>query len=147
MFQIRKVKPEDIGFIIELAKVTGIYEGRLLENIESFLVCENDKALRGCGCLIIKGNRGYMNWVAISGEARREKLGSAVVKALLNIAEHKGVEKVYAPGICPGFLHSLGFEETSCCMEADLARDALGASDVNSIYEVSLEGYFKPCTH
>ncbi len=147
MFQIRKVKPEDIGFIMELTREAGIHEGRLLENIESFLVCENEKALRGCGCVIIQGNRGYMNWVAISREARREKLGSAVVKALLNIAERKGVEKVYALGICPGFLGALGFEETSCCTEADLAREALGASSVSSIYEVSLEGYFKPCTH
>jgi len=146
LFQIRKIKPEDIGFITELTVENGIYEGKLLENIEGFVVCENDKALRGCGCLIANGSRGYINWVAISREARRDKLGSAVVKALLNIAEHKGVDKVYAPGICPGFLHALGFSETSCGPEDDQAREVLGLKSVENIFEVSLEGYFKPCS-
>lgn len=146
MFQIRKVKPEDIGFIMELTSKNGIYEGKLLENIEDFLVCENDNSLRGCGCLITRGRKGYMNWIAISREARREKLGSAVVKALLNIAEHKGIEKVYAPGICPGFLAALGFEETSDIQEVEMVQEVLGSSGAGKAYEVSLEGYFKPCT-
>lgn len=146
MFQIRKVKPEDVGFIMELTKENGIYEGRLLENIEGFIVCEDDKILRGCGCLVTHGNSGYMNWIAVSREARREKLGSAIVKALLNIAEHKGVVKVFAPGICPGFLCAMGFAETDCVQEADQAREALGSSGAKNIFEVSLAGYFKPCT-
>jgi len=146
MFQIRKIMPGDISFIMELTKKSGIYEGRLLENIENFVVCENNKALCGCGCLTVHGREGYMNWVAVAEKDRRNTLGSAVVKALLNIAEHKGAEMVYTPGICPDFLKSLGFAETSSSRAVAGTTELLGIPGTRNVFEVSLEGYFKPCS-
>ena len=42
MLQIRKIKPEDIEFVMKLTSENGCTEGRLLSNIENFLICEND---------------------------------------------------------------------------------------------------------
>ncbi|HWR60051.1 MAG TPA: GNAT family N-acetyltransferase [Clostridia bacterium] len=146
MFQIRKITPGDIDFIIGLTKESGIHEGRLLENIRDFVVCENNRALCGCGCLTVRGSEGYMNWVAVAGADRRSQLGSAIVKALLNIAEHRGVEVVYTPGICPDFLKALGFAETSSSRAIAGTMKVFGIAGACDIFEVYLEGYFKPCS-
>lgn len=146
MFQIRKIKPEDIGFVMGLTSENGISEGNLLSNIESFLICESNKVKCGCGCLVANESEGFLNWVAVSPGHRGEGLGGAITRALLNIAEGKGVEEVYAPGICTEFLESLGFEETSHKPAIERARDILGITGSHEFYKVSLNGYFKPCS-
>ncbi len=146
MFQIRRIKPEDIDFVLKLIGECGISQGKLLSNIEGFLICEDNNTRCGCGCLAAKGGEGFINWIAVSEGSRRNGLGTAITKALLNIADHNGVEEVYAPGICPDFLKALGFRETGCEAPADRARAVLGASEACGYYMVPIEGYFKPCS-
>lgn len=146
MLQVRKVKPEDISFILELTSENCIAAGKLLSNIESFVICETDNVKCGCGCLVACGSEGFMNWVVVNEVYRKKGFGSAITKALLNIAEHKGIEEVYAPGFCINFLKILGFKETSCEAAADKIRDVLGVSGTYPLYNVSLTGYFMPCS-
>ena len=90
MLQIRKIKPEDVDFILELAKESDYSRVKLLLNIENFLICESDSAKCGCGCLVPLGSSGLINWVMVAQSYRRKKLGGAITKALLNIADRKG---------------------------------------------------------
>lgn len=146
MFQIRRIKPEDIGFVMQLTTENGIDRGKLLANIENFLICEDNNIKCGCGCLVTYVSKGFLNWVAVSEGHRGNGFGSAITKALLNIAEHKGVEEVYAPGICTDFLKVLGFEESSCKPDVDRAMEVLGDTGTYLFYKVSLKDYFKTCS-
>ncbi len=146
MLQIRRIKPEDIDFVLELAKESGCSEGKLLSNIENFLICESDSTKCGCGCLIPLGNTGIMSWVMVKESYRRSKLGGAITKALLNIADRKDIKEVYAAGICGDFLRAMGFiKQESKDIAVDI-REILGDLGAEH-YKVLLEGYFKPCSH
>jgi N-acetylglutamate synthase-like GNAT family acetyltransferase len=147
MLQIRKIKPEDIEFVLQLAEETGYSQSKLLSNVGEFMICEDNGSKCGAGCLVISENKGYINWVMISEEARRKKLGSAITKALLNIAELKGVKEVYAAGLCEEFVIALGFEKHDSIEALKFFRDTLGSSEASEGYKVSMEGYFKPCMH
>lgn len=148
MLQIRKIKPEDIQFVLELAEENNCSQGKLLSNIEHFLVCESGNQRCGCGCLVPAGSEGFMNWVLVKKEYRRKKLGGAITKALLNIADINGIKAVYAAapptGICGEFLTAMGFEKSSLS-GGERIKEVLGVES-NDCYRVSLEGYFKPCS-
>jgi N-acetylglutamate synthase-like GNAT family acetyltransferase len=146
MFQIRRIKPEDIDFVIKLIEECGISQGKLLSNIEGFLICENNNTRCGCGCLTAKGGEGFIYWIAVNEGSRGNGLGAAITKALLNIADHNGLEEVYAPGKCPDFLKALGFKKADCEAPVDRARVVLGVSEDCEYYMVPIKGYFKPCS-
>jgi N-acetylglutamate synthase-like GNAT family acetyltransferase len=146
MFQIRKMKPEDLGFVLSLVEDSGMERGKLLTNLESFLVCEDNHEKCGCGCIAADGSTGYMYWLAVNEGHRRKSLGSAIVKALINIAENNGIKEIYTPGGCDTFLKTLYFEETSPEPCHERLSEVLGLSKSYDIYKVSVEGYFKPCS-
>lgn len=147
MLQIRKIKPEDIDFVIELALENGCTTEKLLSNIEGFLICESDNVKCGCGCIVPSGDKGFMGWVIVSESHRRKKLGGAITKALLNIADLKGVKEVYAANICGDFLKAMGFEIQENKAAIEDIKKVLGAENASECYRVSLEGYFKPCSY
>ena len=146
MLQIRRIKPEDIDFVLGQAKESDCSESKLLTNIENFLICESDGNKCGCGCLMTLGNIGIMRWVMVKESYRRNKLGGAITKALLNIADRKDIKEVYATGICGDFLIAMGFIKQESKDIAEDIRVILG--DIGAeYYKVLLEGYFKPCSH
>ncbi|MHB1391788.1 MAG: GNAT family N-acetyltransferase [Clostridia bacterium] len=145
MLQIRKIKPEDIEFVLELAKESNCSIGKLLSNIEYFLICESDRVRCGCGCLVPHGNTGFISWIMVRESYRRKKLGGAITKALLNIADLKGIKEVYAVGMCGDFLKAMGFVKHVSKDEIEDIREYLG--DIGTeFYSVSLKGYFKSCS-
>lgn len=146
MFQIRKMKPEDLGFVMSLVEEAGMERGKLLSNLEGFLVCEVDHEKCGCGCMAVDGSTGYMYWLAVSEGHRRKSLGSAIAKALINIAENNGIKEIYTPGECDAFIRSLDFEETSLEACREKTNVVLGLTKAYNIYKASVEGYFKPCS-
>lgn len=145
MLHIRKVKPEDIGSIMRLAGGKAGISGRLLSNPEHFLICEVDNVKCGCGCLVPDKDRGYLCWVLVDADHRRKKLGSLIVKALLNIADNRGIKEVYSAGICGEFLEALGFEETEDPAAEEALKKLFVDIDAGKCYKVSLEGYFSSC--
>ncbi|MEA4849333.1 MAG: GNAT family N-acetyltransferase [Clostridiaceae bacterium] len=146
MMQIRKIKPEDIGFVIDITSRYGFTKGKLLSNIEGFLICEDYNVKCGCGCMVPFKGKGYISWVIVSEDHRRKKLGSAITKALLNIADQQGIKEVYAAGNCEGFLTALGFGKQDINAVKDDFITAIGDTSASEYYRVSLEGYFKPCS-
>ena len=78
---------------------------------------------------------------------RRKKLGGAITKALLNIADLHGIEEVFAAGICKDFLQAMGFEKyNGAGLEAGF-KDVIGDIGTSEYYRVFLKDYFKPCSH
>lgn len=146
MLQIRKIRPDDIDFILEQAKGFEGSRVKLLSNIENILICESENVKCGCGCMIPLGNAGIVSWIMVSESYRRQKLGDAITRALLNIAERKGIKEVYAAGICGVFLTAMGFTKIDSENITEDTKNVLGDLDTE-YYKVSLEGYFKPCSH
>lgn len=146
MFQVRKMKPEDLGFVMNLVEEAGLERGKLLSNLEGFLVCEDNHEKCGCGCLADDGSIGCLYWLAVNESHRRKSLGSAIVKSLINIAENKGIKEIYAPVVCEEFLKASGFGETSLDAFCESTRAVLGLTQNYNMYKVSVEGYFKPCS-
>lgn len=147
MLQIRKIRPDDIGFVMEFASERIGSGSKLLANIENFLICESDNVKCGCGCLVLSKDRGFIGWVIVSEDYRRQKLGGAITKALLNIADLKGIKEVYASGMCESFLKAMGFEGTNNKDAMDELKEVFGDTGDSNCYKVSLEGYFRTCTH
>lgn len=149
MMQIRKIKPEDIQFVLDMAKDNNCLEGKLLSNIEGFLICENDKKRCGCGCLVMSEGKGYLGWVMVSEDSRGRKLGGTIMKALLNIADINGIKDVYAAplptGMCGEFLTAMGFEAIASTSVRRNLKEVLGLDNTEN-YHVSMDGYFKSCT-
>lgn len=145
MLEIRKIKPEDIDFVLELVEESNYSRAKLLSNIEGFLICESDRVKCGCGCLVPLGSTGFISWVIVREDYRRKKLGGAIVKSLLNIAERKGIKEVYTAGICGDFLKAMGFGEQESKKAIEDMKEYLGDIDTE-FYSVTMEGYFKPCT-
>ena len=90
--------------------------------------------------------KGFINCVIIAEEHRRKKLGSAITKALLNIADMQGIEEVYASGICGIFLKAMGFEKYNGSAVKDDFKKAVGDTGESEYYRVFLKDYFKPCS-
>lgn len=157
MLQIRKIKPEDIKFVLELAKENNYSDGKLLSSIEGFLICESGSIKCGCGCMVPSDSGGLISWVMVAEGFRGQKLGSAITKALLNIADINGIKDVYAAaqptaqltaqptGNCGAFLRAMGFEKTDNSKAMEDIRELLGVT-ADECYHVALEGYFKPCS-
>ncbi len=146
MLQIRKIKPDDIGFVTDLAAERLKAGGKVLSNIENFLICDVDSVSCGCGCIVLSGDKGYISWLMVKEAYKRQKLGSAIAKALLNIADLKGVKEVYATGICEEFLTAMGFNKENNKAEINILYEIFGEAGDMSCYKVVLEGYFKPCS-
>lgn len=147
MMQIRKIRPEDISFVLELTLENGHPGGKLLSNIENFLICESDNIKCGCGCIVPLGSKGILGWVTVCEDQRRKQLGTAITKALLNIADLNGAKEVYAANICGDFLKAMSFEKFENKFALDEIKEVLGDINVSECYRVSLEGYFVPCSH
>jgi len=146
MLQIRKIKRSDIDFVIEITSENRFPGDKLLSSIENFLICESDGEKCGCGCIALFGGKGYISWVVIKERYRRQRFGDAIVRALLNIADLRGVEEVYAVGICEDFLKSMGFERQENSSAVDDIKKMIGDSGDSEYYRVSLKNYFKPCS-
>lgn len=146
MFQIRKIKPADIEFVMKITSENGYPRGKLLSNIENFLICENDNVKCGCGCITLMYGKGYISWLTVTEGHRRQRLGDAIARALLNIADLKDIEEVYAVGICGDFLEAMGFEKQCDTAVIKDIQKIIGETAASEYYRVYLKGYFKPCS-
>lgn len=144
MIQIRKAKAEDIHFINNIISVNYRNINIKISDEENFLICEVGGEKCGCGFLEMNNKECYINWLAIKKEYRRQKLGSAIVKALLNIADLKGIEEAYMLSPCEDFSKSLGFEKEYRTLPQYYST-IFGQAAINFLYKVSLAGYFGTC--
>jgi N-acetylglutamate synthase-like GNAT family acetyltransferase len=149
MIEFRRVRPDDIDLLLQSAKELNFDKTIMLEKLDSMMVVMNGDRLCGIGCGINIEDKCLLNWIYISKENRREQLGTALVKTLLNNAELSGATFAYLSGSCKEFADFLKFEEVQAINEKkdlkELYRNIYGISFEENFYKAELAGYFKPC--
>lgn len=152
MIRVRRLVPADLEALQQLLKNAGIPMDKAMSLLMDFMICESDERIIGFGCLKAEDDIGYLDWIYIDEAHRRGKMGSTIVKALLNAADLKGVKDIYtalccdtASG-CDGFLRSLRFRPHSPAGPALAERFAeIFGSRLDAFYHVPLLDYFKSC--
>ena len=144
MILIRKADAADAADILRMTAHYTSDEEQVAGLIDKFMVCEVSGAVCGCGCSVIHEDKCLINWVYVDKAFRNNSCGYAIVKALLNIADLQGIQKVYAAGNCERFFTKLGFkalEERSEELAAAFT-ELYGESSSEGIYYLSLIDYF-----
>lgn len=145
MIQIRKANIDDAGFILDTLSEVNETGDKILPSIDYFLICESSGEKCGFGCARVLEKQGYINWLTVKEEYRRQKLGSAIMKALLNVVDLKGVKEAYAVSSCDDFLSSLKFSRTEEKLPEEYEA-FFGPPAGGNLFKVSLEGYFGTCS-
>ncbi len=146
MIRIRRLLPMDLTALEQILRKADLPLNKAIGLLPDFMVCESDGVIVGIACLKAEAEKGYLNWVYVDEESRRRKLGSALVKALLNSAELEGVRTVYTAGDCSAFLASVRFEPlTSPSPAVSDAFAVIFGQETSLLFSVSLVDYFKSC--
>ncbi len=98
------------------------------ENLQTFLVAEQDRTVVGCCALeVIWSDLAEIKSLAVSSDDRGKGVGTALIKAALDQARQLGVPRVFALTLEPGFFERAGFsivrkEELPMKVWSDCAR-------------------------
>jgi N-acetylglutamate synthase-like GNAT family acetyltransferase len=149
MIQVRKVQPKDLEYIFQNVEALAYHRELMIDKLENMMIIVDNNEICGSGFYTVIDNKCILNWIHIHKDHRRNQLGTMLVKTILNSAEYQGALQAYMPGDCEDFAEFLGFQKIT---ESDELKDInrfyhkLYQSDtLNSIFKVSLVGYFKPC--
>lgn len=149
MIQVRKVQPKDIELLYQHAAELCFDKDIMMDKLESIMLIISSGRICGFACGMVYEDVCLLNRVNIIKEYRRDHLGTALVKTILNNAELNGAKTAYLAGICDEFASSLRFEKV---VEGDKAeqidklfQDNFGDNYQHNFYEASLIDYFKPC--
>lgn len=149
MIQVRRVQPQDLEYIFSNAESLGYKQDFMYDFLENMMVVIDNSKITGIGFYINKENKCILNWIYIMKDYRRDRLGTMLVKTMLNIAEQQGALQAYISGEYEDFAEFLGFEKIQDAGEIDainqLYKDFYKANRYETIYKVSLIDYFKPC--
>ncbi|MDR0485806.1 MAG: N-acetyltransferase [Elusimicrobiota bacterium] len=86
----------------------------IYENIQEFVVVEDEGDIVGCGALHITwGDLAEIKALAVSEDYKGQGLGRKIVATLQNNAVDLGVYKVFALSFKPDFFKKLGYEVIS----------------------------------
>jgi amino-acid N-acetyltransferase len=82
----------------------------IFENIQAFMVAEDDDRVRGCCALeVIWADLSEVKSLAVDAQCRGKGMGKALVQAVVAKASHLGVTRVFALTLEPEFFTRLGF--------------------------------------
>ncbi len=82
----------------------------IYENLQTFLVVENDDKTIGCCALeVIWSDLAEIKSLAVAAENRGQGVGTALVTAAVEQAKYLGVPRVFALTLVPEFFERLGF--------------------------------------
>lgn len=150
MIEIRRVLPKDLEYLYNNAEALCFDKAYMLDKLEHMMLILVGNVICGIGCGVIFENKCLLNWVYIANDYRRDCMGTALVKAILNNAELNGAKTAYLSGSCEQFASNLKFsrvEENDELQEIErLYNNFFGESFEHSFYKVSLIDYFKPCS-
>lgn len=148
MIQVRKVKPNDIEELYKNAEELSFDPTLMLDKLENMMLVLNGGTVCGIGFGIQDEEMCLLNWVYISKDYRKDRLGTALVKTILNNAELSGSSTAYLSGFCDEFAASLRFEKVEEGGELTGIKEQYNKHFGNyedNFYKVSLIDYFKPC--
>jgi amino-acid N-acetyltransferase len=114
---IRNAKISDAKVICSLINYYAEHDKMLFrslaeiyENLQTFLVAEDDQKTIGCCALeVIWSDLAEIKSLAIEASSRGKGVGTALVTAALEQARYLGVPKVFALTLEPGFFERVGF--------------------------------------
>jgi amino-acid N-acetyltransferase len=83
----------------------------IYENIQEFVVLENEDKIVGCGALYVSWeNLAEIKALAVSDKYKGQGFGRKIVKALQDNAKNLGVSRIFVLSFKPKFFIKLGYE-------------------------------------
>jgi len=143
LIRVRKAVAEDIDNIVKLLSSIGFKNEDIYIHKDYFVYYDNE-VLLGCGMAFAAEEFCIIDNVFVDEKNRRNKIGTAIVKTILNYYERNGAKTAISYGECDAFCKSLGFDIHTVMDLPDYVKNAL-KRDIKHIYAVNLEGYFKGC--
>lgn len=143
MIFVRKAQLSDIQELVKFLIKNGLIE-EIHNNEGDYYVCKNDDIIYGCGMMVRNDDYCIIKNVIVNKGNRREKLGSAIVKTMLNSAELSGASTAICIGDNKAFSEYLNFK----LLELDELPDDIKSfiKDIDKkehVYITSLIDYFK----
>lgn len=131
--------------IIMLLQDNDSEDKNINKNNDYFVYYDND-ILLGFGISFAKENYCFIKDIIVDEKYRKNKIGTAIAKTILNSYECNGAKYAICYGRCKGFCESLGFHSIAADELPVNVQDILyDQKNIKSLYLVSLEGYFKGC--
>jgi N-acetylglutamate synthase-like GNAT family acetyltransferase len=151
VIQARKLQPNDLDYIFLHANSLGFDQKLMTSKLENMMVIVDNNEISGIGFYINYESKCILNWVFIKDGHRRNRLGTMLVKTMLNIAEQQGAVQAYMTGSCIEFAEYLGFQKVidgeQISEAVALYHELYKINHSDNIFKVSLVDYFKPCSH
>lgn len=151
MIQARKLQPKDLNYIFQNSNSLDFDREAMINKLENMMVILENNEISGIGCFVNHESKCLLNWISIKEGHRRNRLGTMLVKTMLNIAEQQGAVQAYMYGPCQEFAEFLDFQ----CMKDHEERVVINSlyqeiykeNASKELFKVSLVDYFKPCSH
>ncbi|OGO78061.1 MAG: hypothetical protein A2Y23_13150 [Clostridiales bacterium GWB2_37_7] len=151
MIQVRRLQPVDLDYIFQNAESLGFHQNTMINKLENIMLVIEDNNICGIGLYINYEDKCILNRIYIKEDQRRKRLGTILVKTILNTVEHQGALQAYMHGSCDEFAEYLGFQKLSDSNQIIdtkmLYQEIFNDNISDNIFKVSLIDYFKPCSH
>ncbi|QEK12191.1 GNAT family N-acetyltransferase [Crassaminicella thermophila] len=144
MLEIKTASYDEIPVIEKFLKENNFNIDQIEKYILNCMIAYDNKIPVAVAGFKQKKNVAIIEFVIVTKNRRREYLGDGIVKALLNVADKKGIEKVYVNTDKSNlFFKKIGFKEVKNYCEY---IDDLNMLESNMILQVTLPDYFfKAC--
>jgi N-acetylglutamate synthase-like GNAT family acetyltransferase len=143
LISVRKAIAKDINDIVQLLSAMGFNDEDIYTDKDYFVYYDND-VLLGCGMAFAVRDYCIIDNILVDEKNRRNKIGTAIAKTIMNFYERNGAKIALSFGKCDAFFKSLGFSIWSDKDLPNFIKNIL-KKDLKQVYAVSLEGYFKNC--
>lgn len=108
--RLEPARPEDLVDILGLLEAAGLPAAGLADHLPTALVARAGGRLVGTAALEVYGDAALLRSVAVGEEWRGRGLGTALVRAALDLGRRQGVRGFYLlTETAPGFFARLGF--------------------------------------
>ncbi|WZL74932.1 GNAT family N-acetyltransferase [Clostridiaceae bacterium 35-E11] len=151
MLEIRMASLDDIHILKELLKESNLKADEVENYISNCMIAYDCNTAVAAAGFIQIDDIAIITFVIVKNTRRREYLGDGIVKALLNLADKRGVTRVFvAEDHCALFFKKIGFQEMPLS-ESKNYFNTIRATDLfrkNKIFSATLPDFFlKACKH
>lgn len=144
MVFVRKAQLKDVEELIKFNLNYGFTKKDIFNSDGDYYVCINNDIICGCGTLVINEDFCIIKNIIVMEEYKRKKIGTMIVKTMLNAAEIKGSTIAICVGKCKGFSEYLGFKPVTVDNLPNNVKNYLASKNFKeNVYCVSLVNYFK----
>ncbi|MBB6216669.1 amino-acid N-acetyltransferase [Anaerosolibacter carboniphilus] len=132
MLTIKNADKQDIFHIQSLSN-SSFFENIDIQNMieNSMVAYEGSSPLAAAGYEAF-GSVAILRFLIVHRDHQREYLGDGIVKALLNLADRRGIQLMLTDALdCAGFLKKVGFEELSEDQKGDIGVQQVIKNNLN----------------